>query len=65
MDYQTQEEADDTLEEFIIEAVDPQYIEELKMDYVGYGNETAKTMLHHIKSTWCKITTREKGIAQQ
>jgi hypothetical protein len=65
MDYQTQEEADDTLKEFIIEAVDPQYIEELKMDYVGYGNETAKTMLHHIKSTWCKITTREKGIAQQ
>ena len=58
LDYHTQEEVDDTLKMFIIDAVDPQYIKELKEDYVGYANDTAKTMLAHIKSTWCKITTR-------
>ena len=50
---------------FIIDAVDPQYIEELKEDYVGYANDTAKTMLAHIKSTWCKITNHETGGAQR
>ena len=65
LDWYTQEEVDDTLKNLIINAVDPQYIEELKQDYVGYANETAKTMLSHIKNTWCKITTREKGVAQR
>ena len=65
LDYHTQEEVDDALKNLIIEAVDPQYIEEKKRDYVGYANETAKSMLAHIKSTWCKITTREKGVAQR
>ena len=64
-DYHTQEEVDDALKNLIIAAVDPQYIEELKKDYVGYANDTAKTMLAHIKDTWCKITTREKGVAQR
>ena len=37
----------------------------MKEDYVGYANDTAKTMLAHIKSAWCKITTRERGVAQR
>ena len=49
----------------IIEAVDAEYIEELKKEYVGYKDETPKTLLNHIKSKWCKITTREKGKALQ
>jgi len=65
LDYHTQEEVDDAIKNLIIESVDPQYIEELKRDYVGYANETGKSMLAHIKSTWCKITTREKGVAQR
>ena len=65
LDWYTQEEVDETLKTLIINAVDPQYIEELKQDYVGYANEIAKTMLSHIKNTWCKITTRKKGVAQR
>ena len=64
LDWYTQEKVDDTLKNLILDSVDPQYIKELKQDYVGYANETTKAMLLHIKSTWCKITTREKGVSQ-
>ena len=39
------------------------YLGELKKDYVGYSDETAKSLLNNIKTTWCKITTLEKGKA--
>ena len=65
LDHHTQEEVDDALKTLIITAVDPQYIKEPKKDYVGYANDTAKTMLAYVKDTWCKITTCKKGVAQR
>ena len=32
----------------------------IKKDYVGYYGQMCKTILAHIKSKLCKITTREK-----
>ena len=49
----------------ILESVDAEYIDELKKDYVGYKDETAKSLPKHIKDTWCKITTLKKGKALQ
>ena len=45
----------------IIEAVDEEYLGELKKDYVGYSDETEKYLLTHLKTTWRKITKLEKG----
>ena len=58
--YDLQEEVDDTLKEMITNAVDAQYINSLYKEYVGYEDENAKSLLKHIKDTWCKITTLEK-----
>ena len=44
-----------------IEAVNEEYLGELKKDYVGCSDETAKTPLTHLRTTWCRITTLEKG----
>ena len=30
---------------------------------MGYSDETAKSLLNHLKAMWCKITTLEKGKA--
>ena len=30
---------------------------------MGYSDETAKSLLTHLKTTWCKIITLEKGKA--
>ena len=57
-EFELQEEVDDVLKECIIESVDEQYIDELKKDYVGHADETTKTLLSQIKTTWYKITTR-------
>ena len=64
MEYQQQVAVDNTLKECLINSVDDQYIEELKKDYIGYADETTKTLLAHIKSTWCKVTTQEKKKAK-
>ena len=45
--------------EAIVAAVDAQYAEETKEDYVGYKNQTIKTMVTQIR-TWYVITTNEK-----
>ena len=63
-EYQQQVAVDNTLKECLIKAVDEQYIEELKKDYIGYANKTTKTILAHIKITWCKVTTQEKQKAK-
>ena len=62
-DFQLQEETDKQLKEKIIEAVDEEYLGELKKDHVGYSDETEKSLLTHLKKMWCKITTLEKGKA--
>ena len=62
-EFQLQEETNKQLKEKIIEAVYEEYVGKLKKDYVGYSEEIAKYLLTHLKTTWCKITTLEKGKA--
>ena len=50
-EHNTQADVDDELVEHIVAAVDEQYIDELKKDYVGYADETAKSLLAHVKTT--------------
>ena len=45
--------------EAIIAAVDAQYTEDLEEDYVGYKNQTIKTIVMQLQ-TWYVITTKEK-----
>ena len=44
----------------IIEAVEEEYLGKLKKYYVGYSDKTAKSLLNHLKTTWCNITTLDK-----
>ena len=45
--------------EAIVAAFDMQYLKELKEEYLGYKNQTIKTMVTQL-STWYDITTKEK-----
>ena len=62
-EFHLQEETDEQLKEKIIEAVEEEYLGELKNDYVVYSDKTAKSLLNYLKTTWCNITTLEKGKA--
>ena len=62
-EFHLQEETEKQLKENIIEAVEEEYLGEIKKDYVGYSDETAKSLRNHLKTKWCKITTLEKGKA--
>jgi hypothetical protein len=44
----------------IIDSVEEQYIEELNKEYFGYANSTIKSVLHHLRTNWCKVMTRER-----
>jgi hypothetical protein len=43
----------------IIDSVKEQYIKELNKEYFGYANNTIKSVLHHLRTNWCKVMTRE------
>jgi hypothetical protein len=43
----------------IIDIIKEQYVEELREEYFGYANNTIKGVLHHLRTNWCKIMTRE------
>jgi hypothetical protein len=43
----------------IIDCVKEQYDKELNEEYFGYANSTIKSVLHHLRTKWCKILTRE------
>jgi hypothetical protein len=43
----------------IIDSVEEQYIEELNKEFFGYANNTIKSVLHHLRTNWCKVMTRE------
>jgi hypothetical protein len=43
----------------IIDCVEEQYTKELNEEYFGYANRTIKSVLHHLRTKWCKIMTRE------
>ena len=65
-DFWTQEAVDSIIVDRIVtEIIDAPYVEELEEDYVGYANQTIKTVLVHLKSTWCTVTTLEKKQAAE
>ena len=49
-----------TVERIVNEVVDPTYVEELEDDYVGYSSQTIKTLIAHLVTEWCTVTTLEK-----
>ena len=61
------QEAVDSLivDKIVREAVDPTYVEELEDDYVGYSGQTIKTIVQHLRTEWCIVTTLEKKQAAQ
>ena len=48
------------VERIVGEIVDATYVEELEDDYIGYSAQTIKTLLSHITTEWCTVTTLEK-----
>eukprot|EP00804_Cyclotella_cryptica_P021921 CCRYP_000872-RA/>CCRYP_000872-RA protein AED:0.59 eAED:0.39 QI:0/0/0/1/1/1/2/0/327 len=61
------QEAVDALivDKLVREAVDPTYVEELEDDYVGYSGQTIKTIVQHLRTECCIVTTLEKKQAAQ
>jgi len=49
----------------ICKAIDPMYVKELEDDYMGYSGQTIKTIVQHLQTEWCIITTLEKKQAAQ
>ena len=43
--------------------MEEEYLSKMKKDYVGYSDKTAKSLLTHLNTTWCKITTLDEGKA--
>ena len=65
-EFWTQEAIDSiTVGRIVTEIIDAPYVEELEEDYVGYANQTIKTVLTHLKTTWCTVTTLEKKQAAE
>ena len=65
-EFWTQEAVDSIIVDRIVtEIIDAPYVEELEEDYVGYANQTIKTVLAHLKTTWCTVTTLEKKQAAE
>ena len=60
-EYTFQEVVDYVAVKAIVTAIDAQYVEELDEDYVGYKNNTIKTMIAQLKK-WYIITTKEKVV---
>ena len=52
------------VDRLVLEAVDSDYVEELEDEYLGYSRETIKTVLTHIKTNYCTITTLDKKEAK-
>ena len=61
------QEAVDALivDKIVREAVDFTYVEELEDDYVGYSGQMIKTIVQHLRTEWCIVTTLEKKQAAQ
>jgi hypothetical protein len=51
------------VDKIVREAVDTAYVEELDDDYIGYGAQTIKSILEHVHTEWCVVTTLEKNQA--
>eukprot|EP00804_Cyclotella_cryptica_P009387 CCRYP_018075-RA/>CCRYP_018075-RA protein AED:0.43 eAED:0.43 QI:0/0/0/1/1/1/2/0/231 len=48
------------IDKIVCKAVDAAYVEELNDNYIGYGAQTIKTVLEHLRTEWCVVTTLEK-----
>ena len=48
----------------VLEAIDSDYIKELEDEYLGYSRETVKSVLAHVKTNYCTITTLDKNEAK-
>ena len=57
-EYTFQEVVNSVAAEAIVAAVDTQYVEELKEEYVGYKYQKIKTIVTQLR-TWYVITTKE------
>ena len=65
-EYWTQEAVDAAIVDRITsELLDKVYVEELEDQYTGFSSETIKTILAHIRTEWCVITTQEKAGATE
>ena len=65
-EYWTQEAVDAAIVERITaELIDKVYVEELEDQYTGFSTSTIKTILAHIRTEWCVITTQEKATAAE
>jgi hypothetical protein len=48
------------IDKIVREAIDAAYIKELDDDYIGYEAQTINTILEHLRTEWCVVTTLEK-----
>ena len=44
----------------IIDSIQEQFIEELNEEYFGHAKNTIKSFLHHLRTNWCEVMTRER-----
>ena len=63
-DYTFQEVVDAVSVKAIASAVDAQYVEDLEEDYVGYKNQTIKTIINHLYTCYV-ITTKEMIVIKE
>ena len=61
--YHTQEAAKEIGVNLLVDAVEEQYIVELRQDYVGYKNRSPRDIIDHLGKTWVKITNSDKVAA--
>jgi uncharacterized membrane protein YgcG len=64
-EFDLQEEVTNISVQRIINSVKEQYIEELNKEYFGYTNNTIKSVLHHLRTNWCKLMTGERTDATE
>ena len=58
--YYTQEVTDEVMVERLVnEIFDKHYVEDMEDKYVGFANQTIKTILNHIKNEWVIVTTND------
>jgi hypothetical protein len=58
-EYDLQEAVTNIGVQHIIGSVEEQYIKELNKEYFEYANNTIKSVLRHLQTSWCKVMTRE------
>ena len=60
-DYWKQEAVDRVIVNHLAQdIINPDYIEELENDYIGYANQTIKTIIKHLCDKWYAVTTLER-----